>query len=148
MVPLMKVAIPHWQGRVSPVFDVAMNLLVAEIEQGVELGREQAVLTAMDPVRRAQQVIQTGATVLICGAISWPMEAAITSEGITLYPQVCGAVEEVLAAFRKGRLTEEAFIMPGCCGRRWRNRRRGARRQMGAIRKEAVDEDSPHDPGA
>ncbi len=149
MDPLMKIAIPQWQGRVSPVFDVAGSLLVAEVSEGVEVSREQVVLTASDPQRRAEQVVQTGAQVLICGAISWPLESALTAAGLVLYPQVCGAVEDVLEAFRKGKLDEATFIMPGCCGRRQRMRGRGRGRcgRFGHRRKQPLDEDNRHSPG-
>ena len=30
----MRIVIPQWQGRVSPVFDVAVNLLLIDIEEG------------------------------------------------------------------------------------------------------------------
>lgn len=143
----MKIAIPQWQGRVSPVFDVAGSLLVAEVIEGVEVGREQVALTASELQKRVEQVVRTGAQVLICGAISWPLESALTAAGLALYPQVCGPVEEVLEAFRKGTLHEAAFIMPGCCGRRRQNRGRSRHGRQGHGCKQAMDEDSSHSPG-
>jgi predicted Fe-Mo cluster-binding NifX family protein len=128
---LMKVAIPHWRDRVSPVFDVAGSLLVVELADGRELRREQAALTATDPLKRAKQVSQLGAEVLICGAISWPLEIALSSAGVRVVPFTCGKVEEVLSAFVAGKLTDGTFLMPGChgwrrqlCGRRGRARPR------------------------
>ena len=38
----MKVAIPHWQGRISPVFDVAGNVLVVEGLKGLVAGAKWA----------------------------------------------------------------------------------------------------------
>jgi predicted Fe-Mo cluster-binding NifX family protein len=144
----MKVAIPQWQGRVSPVFDVAGSLLVAEVTDGIEVGREHVVLTATDPVRRAEQVVQAGAEVLICGAVSWPLESALSAAGVVLYPQVCGAVEEVLEAFRKGRIDEAAFVMPGCCGRRRRHQARSRRgRGLGRGCRQQMDQNYRHNPG-
>jgi predicted Fe-Mo cluster-binding NifX family protein len=126
----MKVAIPHWQGRVSPVFDVAGNVLVVEIRNGVEHSREDVALDADDPQLRAARLGQTGAELLICGAISWPLEMALSSAGIDVITQTCGEVEQILVAFAKGQLQDNAFLMPGCCGRRrqFRARRRRGRR--------------------
>ena len=126
----MKVAIPHWQGRVSPVFDVAGNVLVVEIADGVERGRQEVAFDAEDPQARATRLAQTGADVLVCGAISWPVEMALSAAGIDVIPQTCGDVEQVLAAFARGQLQQDAFLMPGCCGRRrrFRARRRRGRR--------------------
>ncbi|MCD6303960.1 MAG: NifB/NifX family molybdenum-iron cluster-binding protein [Planctomycetes bacterium] len=118
----MRIAIPHWQGRVSPVFDVAGRLLVVDVENGKEQARRNVVVEADDPQARARLLGSLGANVLICGAISWPLEAAITAGGIEVVSQTCGDVERVLAAFIGGRLDEKTFLMPGCCGRRRRFR--------------------------
>ena len=125
----MKVAIPHWRGRVSPVFDVAGQLTVVEVNGGVERGREEIVLGREGPQARAARLSQAGADVLICGAISWPLEMALSAAGIRVVPQTCGDVESVLAAFIGGRFNQDAFLMPGCSGRRWRlrGRHRGGR---------------------
>lgn len=119
---MMKIAIPQWQGRVSPVFDVAANLLIVEVVEGRQTGRQAVSPLAMDPLARARQVAQLQANVLICGAISWPLEMALSSEGVRVISHICGGVEEVLKAFVEGRLSTEEFSMPGCCGRRRRMR--------------------------
>jgi len=118
----MKVAIPHWQGRVSPVFDVAARLLLIEMADGCECGRGELPLMATNPTHRAGELSRSGTDVLICGAISWPLEMAVSSAGIQIVAHVCGQVEEVLRAFLEDRLSDPAFLMPGCCGRRRRFR--------------------------
>ena len=125
----MKVAIPQWQGRVSPVFDVAGKVLVVEIRDGTEHARQDIVLDSEDPQLRVARLAQAGTDVLICGAISWPLEMAVSAAGIELIPKTCGDVEQVLAAFACGQLQEDAFLMPGCCGRhrQFRARRRRGR---------------------
>ena len=126
----MKVAIPHWQGRVSPVFDVAGNVLVIEIDGGAERARQDVVFNVDGHQARAARLTETGADVLVCGAISKPLEVAVSAAGIEVMPQTCGEVGSVLAAFIDGRLSQGAFLMPGCCGRRRRfqgGRRHGAR---------------------
>ena len=115
---MMKVAIPFWQGRVSPVFDVATRLLLVEGADGRESGRSEVPLSATDPTQRAGELAGHGTTVLICGAISWPLEMAVASSGIQVVAQICGRVEDVLRAFLEGTLSDPAFLMPGCCGRR------------------------------
>ena len=128
---MMRVAIPHWQGRVSPVFDVAGNVLVIEIDGGAERARQEVVFNVDGPQARVARLRETGVDALVCGAISWPLEMAVSAAGIEVIPQTCGEVGSVLAAFIDGRLSQGAFLMPGCCGRRRRfqgGRRRGARR--------------------
>ena len=114
----MRIAIPQWQSRVSPVFDVAANLLLVEVTDACEVGRQEVPLTATDPTRRAQQVAHLAANVLICGAISRPLELALHSAGVQVISQICGQVDEVLRSFLVGGLANDAFRMPGCCGRR------------------------------
>jgi predicted Fe-Mo cluster-binding NifX family protein len=120
----MRIAIPQWQGRVSPVFDVAENLLLVEVAGTHEIGRQEVAMTAVDPTKRAQQVAHLPADVLICGAISWPLELALRSAGVGVISQICGQVDEVMRSFLLGELANDAFRMPGCCGR---HRFRGGR---------------------
>ena len=119
----MKVAIPIWNGRISPVLDVARHLLVVEIDGGVEAGRREEAIDGTDLARRAERVIRAGVDVLICGAISRPLETMLVASGVEVIPHTCGPVEDVLRALLTGQFTAESFLMPGCCGQRRRFRR-------------------------
>ncbi len=141
--PVMKLAIPHWQGRVSPVFDVAANLLLIDVQRGELSGRQEIAVPAADPVMRAQQLARLGIQVVICGAVSWPAQSGLLSSGIDVIPQICGDIEEVIAAFIKGNLESPVFRMPGCCGRRQRSRRRGNCGGRGARRRGRSAMDAP-----
>jgi predicted Fe-Mo cluster-binding NifX family protein len=122
---VVRVAIPQWQGRISPVFDVAGRLLLIDIDNGGELRREERPLARTDPLARAGELLGLGADVLICGAISAPLEAALASSGVRVIGFLCGPVEDVLAAFLHGDLANRAFWMPGCgVGRRCLGQRR------------------------
>ena len=120
----MRIAIPTWCGRVSPVFDVAKHLLVVDVDGTRDGSREDATIEETGPGRRARRVAELGVNVLICGAVSAPLEAMLISAGVRVILHVCGSVEEVLQAFVSGGLTDQAFLMPGCCGRRQRSRGR------------------------
>ena len=108
----------------SPVFDVARRVLVVTLEGDHEVSREETAIEETQLVARAKHVTQLGVDVLICGAISMPLEAMLASAGMRVIPHICGPVEDVLLAFASGRLTDEMFLMPGCCGRRRRFRGR------------------------
>ena len=118
----MRVAISHWQNRVSPVFDVAGNVLLVDVADGREEARQNVAINVEQPHLRASLLSQRGATVLICGAISWPLEMALNAVGIEVISQTCGDIEQVLSAFINGQLKQDTFLMPGCCGRRRRFR--------------------------
>lgn len=122
----MKVAVPDWQGRVSPVFDVAEHVLLVDLDHQDDGSRKMENLGETAIHERAKQLLGLGVDVLVCGAISWPLEALLAAGGIRVIPLVCGKVEEVVQAFRDGTLENERFAMPGCCrkGRHARNRRR------------------------
>ncbi len=120
---LMRVAIPRWQGRISPVLDCASDLLVIDIEAGHEVRREERQLGRTDPLARAQEIANLEVDTVICGAISAPMEARLVSAGVRVIGFTCGTVDEVLGAFLKGELASRTFVMPGCQG--WRRRQGG-----------------------
>ncbi len=121
----MKVAIPEWQGRVSPVLDVARHLRVFEIESGNARPIQDLPCDAETVSNRVARLVETGATVLICGAVSSPLESAIAAAGIQMIAQTCGNVEDVAEAYAKGHLTGETFLMPGCGQRHRRCHRHG-----------------------
>jgi len=131
-VPLaMRVAIPEWQGRTSPVLDVAGNLLLIDIETGRETRREERQLVRTDPIARAAEISNLGADILICGAISAPLEARLASSGLQVIGFICGSVDDVLAAFLDGKLARPIFRMPGCGGFRRHMRQGGNGMQAG-----------------
>lgn len=120
----MRVGVPVWRGRISPVFDVARRLIVAEIDGPGEVARQEMPLEETQLGVRVRRLVDGGVGILICGAISGPLEQMLVSAGVRVIPQTCGAVEDVLQAFLSGQLTEQAFLLPGCC-RRHRRRRAG-----------------------
>jgi predicted Fe-Mo cluster-binding NifX family protein len=124
----MIVAIPVWQGRVSPVLDVAGQLLIVEIHGSVENTRRHEALPDETPERRTQRLQSLGVETLICGAISRPLEALLAAGRIGVIPRICGDAEEVLQAFLSVRLQDDQFAMPGCCGRNRRRNRGGCRK--------------------
>jgi len=114
----MRIALPVWQDRISPVFDVAGQLLLVDVADGCEIMRDAKMLNAATPEARIAHLRELGVETLICGGISQPLELGLADHGIRVTARVCGNVEEILAAFLAGRLRESRFAMPGCCGRR------------------------------
>ncbi|MFA5322411.1 MAG: NifB/NifX family molybdenum-iron cluster-binding protein [Smithella sp.] len=115
----------------STVFDTADQLLVLEIDGTDDQKRMMIKLSPTDVVGRANQIKGKQVDVLICGAISRPLESSLISLGIRVYAFVRGPVEEVIAAYQNGSLDQAIFAMPGCCHRR---RCSGNRRQNGRMR--------------
>ncbi len=111
---MARIAIPHWQGRVSPVFDVAGRVLLADIISGEIIRCGDLQLGAEDPHNRSVLLSSTGVEVLLCGAISCSFELALTAVGIRVRSQICGPIELVLQAYMSGQL--DCYQMPGCRG--------------------------------
>jgi predicted Fe-Mo cluster-binding NifX family protein len=115
----MKIAIAYHQHRISPVFDVATRMLLVEIEAGREVWRKNRMIFQSDALDRARYLYRLGVEILICGAISWRLENALSSLGIQVIACTCGPLEEVIRAFLNQKLfAEGTFKMPGCLGRR------------------------------
>ena len=126
---MARIAIPIWNGRVSPVFDTASRLLVVEVGPEGEYNRFETDVSDQFLPSKAMRLTGLAVDTLICGAISRPLASMITTAGIQLIPWISGQVEEVLQAFLRGELPTLQFIMPGCAGR-W-GRGRGKRRRRG-----------------
>jgi predicted Fe-Mo cluster-binding NifX family protein len=111
----MKVALTIWEGRISPLFDAARELLVADIEDSGRINnRRHEPITPQWPLRVAERMVEQGVTVLICGAISEAPAGMMEAAGIKLVAFVAGSVDEILDALAKGRPLIPAFSMPGC----------------------------------
>lgn len=131
----MRIAISCLQDRVSPVFDVATHILLVDIEKGQPVRHNKRSLVVNDSLARARQVSQFGVQVLICGAVSWPLENALMSMGVQVIACICGPVEEVINAFLDDQLTEPLFLMPGCSGRQQHE----ASKKEGAMEKPTIN---------
>ena len=118
----MKIALPIWNGRISPVFDTARELLVVEAEDGKEIARSRRPLDGSPLPQRAARLAELRVDVLLCGAISRPMAGMLAASGIRIVPFVAGDVEAVVRAYLTGKFPGQRFAMPGCCGRRFRFR--------------------------
>ncbi len=108
----MKVAITVWENRVSPVFDSAHKVIVADIENGEVVDRCDESLDAEQPLFRADKLSHLGVNVLICGEISKLLKSLIRSHGIRVIPFITGEVNQVLDAYQKDLLDTPSFQMP------------------------------------
>jgi len=132
----MKIAIPTWNGRVSPVFDTASRLLIVEVDKERECSRFETDISEHFLPSKIMRLTGLGIDTLICGAISRPLAYMITTAEIKLIPWISGQVEEVVQAFLTNTLFDPRFIMPGCAspwgtGPDGRHGQGGGRRRRG-----------------
>jgi predicted Fe-Mo cluster-binding NifX family protein len=110
----MKVALTVWEKRISPVFDSAAMLLIAEIENSEVTAKYTEPFNPEMPSQLAMSLNVQDVDTLICGAISEVPADMIEAEGIKLIPFISGDVYEILNFYAKGIPIVPEFLMPGC----------------------------------
>ncbi len=114
----MKIAIPIWQDRLSPVFDTAARIVVFEIGQGDPVRQAELPVTGQGLVSRLRVLRDAGVECLLCGAISRGWCRQLEAAGIHVVPFLAGNWERLLEAYRDGSLDSHSYHMPGCRQRR------------------------------
>jgi hypothetical protein len=98
----MKVVLAIDGDRISPVLDAARCFLLVTARPDGALIHRKEIITDEGPVTKAKSIIELGGTILICGAISWPLEVILTSAGMRVKINFCGPMDEVLEVFLQG----------------------------------------------
>jgi predicted Fe-Mo cluster-binding NifX family protein len=120
----MRIAIPIWDDKISPVLDTASKLLVVEVEDQKEASRFEIYLDEHELSRRCIRIRGMDVDLLICGAISRPFYRMLIGSGINIIQDISGHPEDVLKAYLHGKLLHSGFFMPGCKGDRGKHGRR------------------------
>ncbi|CCK79946.1 conserved uncharacterized protein [Desulfobacula toluolica Tol2] len=110
----MKVAITVWDEKISPVFDSAHKLLIADIKNEKIKKMSYQSFNPQFEARLTEDLSHFGIEVLICGAISEIHSTLIEACAIKLIPFIGGNVNQVLEAYAKGNPLGPSFLMPGC----------------------------------
>ncbi len=108
----MKTALSVSRGRIAPVLDVSCSFIILD-------GKHREELELAEDIHvKSAQLAEAGVTTLVCGAVSGFAEHVFLARGIKLIPFICGDAEALIAEIESGKVIGEAFLMPGCCGRR------------------------------
>ncbi len=127
----MRLAIPIFESRISPVFDFSTKALLFDLEEGKEKGRSEIKLAGLTPQARVERLKIEGVNTLVCASISLALQRMLVDAGLNVIPGIVGSVDEVLKAYQTGNLKSEQFLMPGLCQRcRKRRRHWGGNRQQ------------------
>ena len=110
----MRIAIPIWEDKISPVLDTASRLLIVEEVDGRESLRFEIYMDEENLSRRCLRMQGIGVDILICGAISKPFLRMLRGYGITIIPEIAGQADDVLMAYFQGNILDSDFLMPGC----------------------------------
>lgn len=110
----MRIAIPVWEEKVSPLLDAASRLLIVETDQRGEIARFQMALDESEPSRKARRISEMGVDLLICGAVSEAVSMALNAAGIRIISEISGRACEVIDSFLRGSIFDSRLLMPGC----------------------------------
>ena len=91
----MRVAIPLFQGRVSPYFGSSDEVFIAEMQDG---SWEEKVypLKAQTPMELAWELLGFGVEVIVCGGIQNYCKEWLIQKGIKLVDNQRGAIRPLL----------------------------------------------------
>jgi predicted Fe-Mo cluster-binding NifX family protein len=109
----MKIALPIDEGRVSPIFDVATSLLVAEVNDGAVHAQTIHSLPPNQAMTRARLLTEGRINVLICGAISRTLQHLLWLRDVEIIPHKSGFVHAVLQAYIADCLDQPRYAMHG-----------------------------------
>jgi len=125
----MKIAVPVFRNRLSPVFDAACLMKVFSSGETQVMMEEASVeINSSFPHVRVEEMLSRHIDVIICAAISRECQAILMEEGVRVLAGFSGNVEEILAAFWENRLHEKQYrlpcwnVMPRCPCRRGKPR--------------------------
>jgi predicted Fe-Mo cluster-binding NifX family protein len=120
----MKVAVTVWEDSVSTVCDFCSRLLIFEIEANEAKNPLPLTFETQVWPARVNRIRDLGVGVLLCGAVSRPLERLLATAGVEVIGWLCGPVEEIIRAYLDGGLSDTRFALPGfgqCNGRRGRS---------------------------
>jgi predicted Fe-Mo cluster-binding NifX family protein len=109
----MKVAVTVWEDTVSTVCDFSSRLLLFDVKEAEVENRSFVPFETTILPDRVNQLELLGVEVLLCGAISRPLERMIRASGVKVIPCLRGSIEEVIAAYLVDGLSDARFILPG-----------------------------------
>lgn len=118
------------------MLDVARRLVLVDLT-GIDAQSPREVeLRCTELAARVRAIQSLEIDVLICGALSQPLQNALLAAGVEVCAHHCGAVADVIAAYTARQLDAQAFRMPGCRTPHCPCRRRRRRSCRAAIRRE------------
>lgn len=97
----MRVAFTVFGSTISPLFDAARRLVVAEVGNGTAQLQGEEEIGSLGLAQRMALLTRLRVKVLACGAISEFSHSALLQRGIVVYPWVSGEVQEVLGILAK-----------------------------------------------
>jgi predicted Fe-Mo cluster-binding NifX family protein len=113
MAVMIRVAIPIFRSRVSPVLDSCTRVLLVDVEKNREIERKEIYLDELSLTERVTIFQKSRVRTVICGGISDILQNMLRSLDIALVPGIAGEIDQVVAAYLSEGLDKPQFRMPG-----------------------------------
>jgi len=110
---MVRIAIPIFHKRVSPVLDACIRLSVIDIEKKTVIERQEVFLDNLSLSERVNLIKKLNIDVIICCAVSEVLNHMLTSTDIRIICGIMGDVDQILDAFLYDQLDNPDFHMPG-----------------------------------
>ena len=110
---MIRITIPVFHNRVSPVLDTCTRLLVNDFEGNISVSKREISFVVYSQSERFEIVKNLKPDAIICCGISEVFDKMLQSAGIRLISGIAGDVEEVTEAFLSNRIDDPRFRMPG-----------------------------------
>ena len=124
----MKIVISIDNERIAPVFDVARDFICLDTSAKEPGSFRHLAITPGSSPAVIFNLAEEGAEILVCGAISRPLQLLAEANGIIVYGFKTGMVVEIIdKLLGEGPETLACFCMPGC--RQQRRRRKQSRQR-------------------
>jgi predicted Fe-Mo cluster-binding NifX family protein len=108
-----RTALPVFMGRVSPVLDTCGQLFMLEPDDNQQAAQRAISMKGFSIYERTCQIQKLGIRFIICGAVSDSFYNLLREAGIDLRCGISGDIDEVIQAYRNGKLDQPRFRMPG-----------------------------------
>ena len=113
----MKIAVPVWDMRISPVLDTADRILVYEAQGNTVTPCGEVFLGQSGIVERAR-IISEAADILVCAALSQQLESCLAGCGVDVHGWLMGDPRCLVEIVACGGDPGGEWFMPGCGRRR------------------------------
>ncbi len=100
----MKVAIPHYDGEVTPCFEYTGGITIYSIRKNRVISQTDFTLQSDQELDRIRLLRDQGVTVLICSGIQAAHERLLLASGIRVISWISGKVHKVLNLFLQNKL--------------------------------------------
>lgn len=110
---IRRIAVPVFNGRVSPVIDTCTQLYMLESDGRQFVANRTVPMKGASIFERASEIKKLGIQLIICGAVGEAFYNLLKEADIDLVCGITGDIDEVIDAYRDGALSQVRFRMPG-----------------------------------